>query len=117
VTFIKIRSHRRKFSNSDSVEQKLILNNENWKSCVCFHSIREIISRISLVQNFNIGKFFANELKHPLIIRSGDQLLSNKSPRLRLVLLFDNNWSSDLIYGCFRSLVKTFPIKNFALGI
>jgi hypothetical protein len=33
------------------------------------------------------------------------------------VLLFANNWSSDLIYGCFRSLVKTFPIKNFALGI
>jgi hypothetical protein len=25
VTFIKIRSHRRKFSNSDSVEQKNIL--------------------------------------------------------------------------------------------
>jgi hypothetical protein len=38
-------------------------------------------------------------------------------PRLRLVLLFANNWSSDLIYGCFRSLAKKFPIKNFALGI
>jgi hypothetical protein len=25
--------------------------------------------------------------------------------------------SSDLIYGCFRSLAKNFPIKNFALGI
>jgi hypothetical protein len=56
-----------------------------------------------------MGKFF---------IRSEDQLLlSNKSPRLRLVLLFDNNWSSDLIYGCFRLLAKNFPIKNFALGI
>jgi hypothetical protein len=43
-----------------------------------------------------------------LIIRSEDQLLSNKSPRLRLVLLFANNWSSDLIYGCFRSLAKKF---------
>jgi hypothetical protein len=42
---------------------------------------------------------------------------SNKNPRLRLVLLFDNNWSSDLIYGCFRSLAKNFPIKHFALGI
>jgi hypothetical protein len=30
-----------------------------------FYSIQEIISRISLMQNFNIGKFFANELKHP----------------------------------------------------
>jgi hypothetical protein len=37
--------------------------------------------------------------------------------RLRLVLLFANNWSSDLIYGCFRSLANKFPIKNFALGI
>jgi hypothetical protein len=36
----------------------------------------------------------------------------HKSPRLRLVLLFANNWSSDLIYGCFRSLAKNFPIKN-----
>jgi hypothetical protein len=27
--------------------------------------IQEIISRIPLVQNFNIGNFFANELKHP----------------------------------------------------
>jgi hypothetical protein len=80
-------------------------------------NIQEIISRIPLVQNFNIGKFFANELKHPQIIRSEDQLLSNKSPRLGLVLLFANNWSSDLIYGCFRSLAKNFPIKNFALGI
>jgi hypothetical protein len=26
VTFIKIRSHRRKFSNSDSAEQKIKLN-------------------------------------------------------------------------------------------
>jgi hypothetical protein len=69
------------------------------------------------VQNFNIGNFFANELKHPKIIRSEDQLLSNNSPRLRLVLLFANNWSSDLIYGCFRSLAKKFLIKNFALEI
>jgi hypothetical protein len=76
------------------------------------------MSRIPLVQNFNIGNFFANELKHPQIIRSEDQLLlSNKSPRLRLVLLFANNWSSDLIYGCFRSLAGKFPIKNFTLGI
>jgi hypothetical protein len=37
--------------------------------------------------------------------------------RLRLVLLFANNWSPDLIYGCFRSVAKKFPIKNFALGI
>jgi hypothetical protein len=28
------------------------------------HSIQEIISRIPLVQNFNIGNFFANERKH-----------------------------------------------------
>jgi hypothetical protein len=60
------------------------------------------------VQNCNIGNFFANELKHPYIIRSEDQLLSNKSSRLRLVLLFGNNWSSDLIYGRFRSLAKKF---------
>jgi hypothetical protein len=69
------------------------------------------------VQNFNIGIFFANEFKHPQVIRSEDQLLSNKSPRLRLVLLFVNNWSSDLIYGCFRSLAKKCSIKNVALGI
>jgi hypothetical protein len=30
---------------------------------VSFYS--EIISRIPLVQNFNIGNFFANEFKHP----------------------------------------------------
>jgi hypothetical protein len=29
--------------------------------------------------------------------------------------IFANNWSSDLIYGCFRSLAKNFPIKMFAL--
>jgi hypothetical protein len=40
-------------------------------------------------------------------MRSEDQLLSNKSPRLRLVLLFANNWSSDrIIYGCLSSLAK-----------
>jgi hypothetical protein len=44
-------------------------------------------------------------------------LFGQKTRRLRLVLLFANNWSSDLIYGCFRSLAKKFPIKNFALGI
>jgi hypothetical protein len=96
----------------------IILNKKDWKEImrlVSFHS--GIISRIPLVQNFNIGNFFANELKYPKIIRSEDQLLSNKSPRLRLVLLFDLNWSSDLIYGCFRSLAKKFPIKIFALGI
>jgi hypothetical protein len=34
VTSIKIRSHRRKFSNSDSVEQKILLqeSSQNWKS-------------------------------------------------------------------------------------
>jgi hypothetical protein len=50
--------------------------------------------------NFFIGNVFANERKRPQM-RSEDQLLANKSPRLRLVLLFDNNWSSDrIIYGC-----------------
>jgi hypothetical protein len=40
-------------------------------------------------------------------MRSEDQLLSNKSPRLRLVLLFANNWSSDrIIYRCLSSLAK-----------
>jgi hypothetical protein len=47
-------------------------------------------------------------------MRSEDQLLSNKSPRLRLVLLFDNNWSSDrIIYGCLSSLAKNLPILKF----
>jgi hypothetical protein len=62
-------------------------------------------------QNFNIRIL-------PSVRRPIRYILSNKSPRLRLVLLFaNNNWSSDLIYGCFRSLAKKFPIKNFALGI
>jgi hypothetical protein len=40
-------------------------------------------------------------------MRSEDQLLlANKSTRRSRGLLFDNNWSSDLIYGCFRSLAK-----------
>jgi hypothetical protein len=46
---------------------------------------------------------------------SEDQL--NKTTTPSRGLLFDNNWSSDLIYGCFRLLAKNFPIKNFALGI
>jgi hypothetical protein len=64
----------------------------------CRHDII-LISRIPLVQTFNIGIF--------LLMNSN----IHKSPRLRLVLLF--NWSFDLIYGCFRSLAKTFPIKKF----
>jgi hypothetical protein len=40
-------------------------NKKDWKQCVWFHSIQEIISRIPLVQNFNIGNFFTNEIKHP----------------------------------------------------
>jgi hypothetical protein len=40
-------------------------------------------------------------------MRSGDQLLANKSTRRSRGLLFDNNWSSDrIIYGCLSSLVK-----------
>jgi hypothetical protein len=34
VTFIKIRSHRRKFSNSDSVEQKKNTLNTAAKTCI-----------------------------------------------------------------------------------
>jgi hypothetical protein len=43
----------------------IIVNKKDWKECVWFHSVQEIISRIPLVQNFNIGNFFVNELKHP----------------------------------------------------
>jgi hypothetical protein len=42
---------------------------------------------------------------------------SNIHKLFGLELLFANNWSSDLICGCFRLLSKKIPIKNFALGI
>jgi hypothetical protein len=48
-------------------------------------------------------------------MRSEDQLLANKSTRrsrLRLVLLFANNWSSDrIIYGCEFISKKIVDIK------
>jgi hypothetical protein len=49
-------------------------------------------------------------------MRSEDQLLANKSTRRSRGLLFDNNnWSSDLIYGCFRSLAKN--ISHYILAL
>jgi hypothetical protein len=67
------------------------------------------ITSISQVQNFlSEILLLMNENIH------NRELLSNKSPRLRLVLLFANNWSSDrIIYGCLNSLAKKFSILKF----
>jgi hypothetical protein len=56
VTFIKIRSHRRKFSNSDSVEQKNTLHNLYIGCSFKFLlkvGVEETIMNVSLRKNTN----------------------------------------------------------------
>jgi hypothetical protein len=71
------------------------LNHFGWGFITYYIPSQKILSEIFLLMNENIHKW-------------------GQKTRLRLVLLFANNWSSErIIYGCLSSLTKKLTILKF----
>jgi hypothetical protein len=68
VTFIKIRSHRRKFSNSDSVEPKeyLLHSPEKLQPIKCSVNFE----RVQLIVHFSANAFYAGTIHNMKYVAS-----------------------------------------------
>jgi hypothetical protein len=98
VTFIKIRSHRRKFSNSDSVEQKIIINcavsnlipeKSKWQCENCYSDFRDWCNNTN-VKTVSENVVLAYLLKKSKILKSSS-LWSTYSLTSEFLVVSKNN--------------------------